>query len=89
LVGLIYYYSLVRYQEEELERLKRGQKTTTTSLVGLAYFYSLVRYQEEELERMKREHLNNSRIDSSLSPPGSAIKIRDNRHFSYNSLQRM
>ena len=44
---------------------------------------------EEELERMKREHLNNSRIDSSLSPPSPAIKIRDNRHFSYNSLKRM
>jgi hypothetical protein len=38
LVGLAYFYSLVRYQEEELEGMKRNHRTTTTSLVGLAYF---------------------------------------------------
>jgi hypothetical protein len=55
LEGLSYYYSLVRYQEEELERMKRDQKTMTISLVGLSYYYSLARYQEEQLERMKRD----------------------------------
>jgi hypothetical protein len=38
-----FFHALVRYQKEEVERMKRNQRSTMTSLVGLIYYYSLVR----------------------------------------------
>jgi hypothetical protein len=52
---LFFFYALVRYQEEQLERMKRDQKTPTTSLVGFSFSSSMVRNQEEKQERMKRD----------------------------------